>query len=213
MNKIYLSLLCALMLAVSSIAKAELTAPDVLIRDTVHDVMEIVNYDSSIVSNQKRLLGLVEAKILPHFDFERMTKLAVGRAWRTTTDEQKQALTIEFRTLLVRTYTKVFVTYPNPKVDVKPVKLDADTTETTVRNLIRITGGKVVTVDYEMEKTSAGWKAFDVTVEGVSLVTSYRGSFADQIQQSGIDGLIKALNDMNHDAASHSEAQKKAQPN
>ncbi|MDD5058561.1 MAG: ABC transporter substrate-binding protein [Sideroxydans sp.] len=212
MKKIYLSLLCMLMLSVSAVARAEIPPPDVLIRDTVHDVMELVNTDRGIVANQKRLLGLVEAKILPHFDFDRMTKLAVGRAWRDASDEQKKALTTEFRTMLVRTYTNVFVTYPDPKIEVKPVKLDDSMTEVTVRNLIRISNGQTVTVDYEMEKTPAGWKAFDVTVDGVSLVISYRGSFADQIKQAGVDGLIKTLSDKNL-AASRPAAQQKAQSN
>ena len=212
MKNKFLPFLCALLLGMSSPAKAEIPAPDVLIKNTVQEVMEIVKSDSAIVSNQKRLLELVDAKILPHFDFARMTQLAVGRGWRTTTAEQKQALVAEFRTMLVRTYTKVFSTYPDPKVEVKPVKLDDGATETTVRTVIRIRDGKSVTVDYEMQKTVTGWKAFDVTVEGVSLVTSYRGSFADQIQQTGIDGLIKALADKNL-AASHSATQKKAQSN
>ncbi len=199
-------------LAMPAVARAEIPPPDVLIRDTVHDVMELVNADRGIVANQKRLLGLVEAKILPHFDFDRMTKLAVGRAWRDASDEQKKALVTEFRTMLVRTYTNVFVTYPDPKIEVKPIKLDDSMTEITVRNLIRIGSGQTVTVDYEMEKTPSGWKAFDVTVDGVSLVISYRGSFADQIKQSGIDGLVKTLADKNL-AASRSAIQQKAQSN
>jgi phospholipid transport system substrate-binding protein len=212
MKKFYLSVVGALMLGMSALAVAEIPPPDELVRDTVHEVMLIVNYDKTLVSNQARLLRLVEAKILPHFDFERMTKLAVGRGWRTASVEQKQALILEFRTLLVRTYTKVFVTYPDPKIEIKPIKLDDAATEITVRSVIRISGGQVVIVDYEMEKTATGWKAFDVTVEGVSLVTSYRGSFADQIQQTGIDGLIKALADKNL-AASHAAVQQKAQSN
>ncbi len=180
-----------------SSAQAEVPPPDVLIQNTVQEVMQIVNTDKGITSNQKRLLELVDAKILPHFDFARMTQLAVGRGWRTASAEQKQALTAEFRTMLVRTYTKVFVTYPDPKVEVKPVKLRGDDTETTVRTLIHLKSGKTVTIDYEMGMSPTGWRAFDVTVEGVSLVTSYRGSFADQIQQTGIDGLIKALADKN----------------
>lgn len=212
MKKLFLSLFCVLVLGAPSAATAEIPPPDTLVRDTVRDVLEIVNYDSTIVSSQARLLRLVEAKILPHFDFERMTRLAVGRGWRTATDEQKQALTLEFRTLLVRTYTKVFVTYPDPKVEIKPIKLDDSTSEITVRSVIRISGGKVVIVDYEMEKTPTGWKAFDVTVEGVSLVTNYRGSFADQIQQSGIDGLIKTLADKNIEA-NRVGGQKRAQTN
>lgn len=201
-----------LALGASSAARADVPPPDVLIQNTVEEVMQIVNADKRIVSNQKRLHELVDAKILPHFDFGRMTQLAVGRSWRTATAEQKQALTAEFRTMLVRTYTKVFITYPDPKVEVKPVKLGGDETEATVRTLIHLKGGQTVTIDYEMLKAPTGWRAFDVTVEGVSLVTSYRGSFADQIQQSGIDGLIQMLADKNA-AASQVATQKKVQTN
>ncbi len=199
MKNKFLSFLCALLLGMSSPAKAEGPAPDVLIKNTVHEVMEIVNSDSGIVSNQKRLLELVDAKILPHFDFTRMTQLSVGRAWRTATAEQRQALTVEFQSMLVRTYAKVFSTYSDPKVEVKPVKLENGATEATVRTVIRIKDGTAAAVDYEMQNSPTGWKVFDVTVEGVSLVTSYRGSFADQIKQTGIDGLIKTLTDKNID--------------
>ncbi len=212
MKKIALLLFCAQLLAMPVSARSEVPPPDVLIKDTVHEVMEVVNNDRRIVSNQKRLLELVDAKILPHFDFQRMTQLAVGRGWRTTTEQQKQALVAEFRTMLVRTYTKVFSTYPDPKVEVKPVRMDAGAVETTVNTLIRISSGRTVVVDYEMKLTETGWKAFDVTVEGVSLVTSYRGSFADQIQQTGIDGLIKALAAKNL-SASNGAAHTKAQTN
>lgn len=201
-----------LVLGVSATARAEAPAPDVLIKDTVREVMQIVKSDSGIVGDQQRLVELVDAKILPHFDFTRMTQLAVGRGWRTTTTEQKQVLTAEFRTMLVRTYTKVFITYPDPRVEVKPTKLGSDEAEATVRTVIHLKGGQAVSIDYEMEKTPSGWKAFDVTVEGASLVTSYRGSFADQIQQTGIDGLIKALTDKNANA-NRVAMQKKAQPN
>lgn len=208
MKKLTFSLLWVLVSAMPSMAQAEVPSPDVLIDNTVREVMQIVNTDRGIVSNQKRLLELVDAKILPHFDFTRMTQLAVGRSWRTATTEQKQALTAEFRTMLVRTYTKVFITYPDPKVEVKPVKLGSDDAETTVRTVIHLKSGQAVTIDYEMQKSPTGWKAFDVTVEGVSLVTSYRGSFADQIQQVGIDGLVQALADKNLAAT-----QRKAQSN
>ncbi len=212
MKKIILSFLCLQMMVMPAWAQSEVPPPDVLIKTTVHEVLEIVNNDRRIISNQKRLLELVDAKILPHFDFQRMTQLAVGRGWRTATEPQKQALVTEFRTMLVRTYTKVFSTYPDPKVEVKPVKMDAGAVETTVHTLIRISSGKTVVVDYEMKLTETGWKAFDVTVEGVSLVTSYRGSFADQIQQTGIDGLIKALAEKNL-SASNGATNKKAQAN
>lgn len=212
MKKILVSGFLAMAIGLPLTTRANEATPDGLIQDTVNDVLTIVNNDKAIVSNQKRLLELVDAKILPHFDFMRMTQLAVGKTWRTTTDDQKKELTAEFRTLLVRTYTRVFKTYPDPVIEVKPVKPGTDADEATVRTVIHIKDGKSATVDYEMKKSKDGWKVFDVTVEGVSLVTSYRGSFADQIQQSGVEGLIKALVEKNQ-SAGKTDTQKKVQAN
>ncbi|GAB5605451.1 MlaC/ttg2D family ABC transporter substrate-binding protein [Sideroxyarcus sp. TK5] len=178
--------------------------PDGLIIATVREVLTIVKQDKTIVSDQPRLLALVDAKILPHFDFKRMTQLAVGRPWRAATPEQKEALVREFRTMLVRTYTKVFSTYPDPEVEVKSARMLAED-ESTVRSVIRVPDGRVVTVDYEMKRSDGHWKAFDVTVEGISLVTSYRGSFADEIKLVGIDGLIRTLSEKNRNAAAESK--------
>lgn len=186
----------------------EAPPPDVLIEQTMRELLDIIKKDSELLSNEARLLELVDAKILPHFDFSRMTRLAVGKGWRTATLEQKQALTAEFRTMLVRTYTKVFTTYRNPKVETKPVQVAAGVEEIPVKTVINFGDGRTAKVEYEMEKTPTGWKAFDVTLEGVSLVTSYRGSFADQIQQTGVDGLIKKLAETNRAATASSNAKR-----
>ncbi|OHC90597.1 MAG: hypothetical protein A3J99_02045 [Sideroxydans sp. RIFOXYD2_FULL_59_7] len=197
MKKLLMMLLTAT-ISLSAFAQDKAT-PDGLIIATVREVLEIVKRDKAIVSDQARLLELVDEKILPHFDFNRMTQLAVGRPWRTATPEQKEALVKEFRTMLVRTYTKVFSTYAEPEVEVKSARMLGED-ESTVRSVIRVPDGRVVTVDYEMRKTDGQWKAFDVTVEGISLVTSYRGSFADEIKLVGIDGLLKKLAEKNRDA-------------
>jgi phospholipid transport system substrate-binding protein len=197
------ALLAVSLLPASAMAE-EVSPPDVLIEQTMHEVLEIIKKDSALLSDEKRLLELVDAKILPHFDFGRMTKLAVGKAWRTATSEQKQLLTNEFRTMLVRTYTKVFTTYKNPKVETKRVQVAAGVEEIPVKTIISFSDGRSAKVEYEMEKTPTGWKAFDVTLEGVSLVTSYRGSFGDQIQQTGIDGLIQKLAETNRNATTAS---------
>lgn len=193
-----------------SAARADVPEPDVLIKDTVREVLDIVRADKELRSgNQKKLLELVDAKVLPHFNFERMTRLAVGKSWRTATPEQKQALVTEFRTLLVRTYTKAFTSYRDQTVEVKPIKLAADATEVTIKTAIIKPGAQQpILVDYDMEKKPDGWKVYDLTVEGVSLVTSYRGTFADQVQQSGIDGLIKTLVEKNQAAANAAATQK-----
>ncbi len=198
-----IALLAVSVLPASALAE-DVPPPDVLIEQTMHEVLEILKKDGSLLSDEARLLELVDAKILPHFDFGRMTRLAVGKAWRTATSEQKQSLTNEFRTMLVRTYTKVFTTYKNPKVETKHVQLEAGMEEITVKTIISFSDGRSAKVEYEMEKTPTGWKAFDVTLEGVSLVTSYRGSFGDQIQQTGMDGLIQKLAETNRGATAAS---------
>jgi phospholipid transport system substrate-binding protein len=195
--KIVVGLLCAM-----GAAQAEMVAPDALIQATVQEVLAVVKQDKDIqAGNQKKILELVDAKVLPHFDFTRMTQLAVGKSWRQATPEQRQALVTEFRNMLVRTYTKAFTVYRDQTVEVKPFKMAADATDVTVKTSINKAGAQPVLVNYEMEKTSNGWKAYDVSIEGVSMVSSYRGTFTSEIQEKGIDGLIKTLSDRNASAA------------
>lgn len=195
--KFFTGLLC-----IVAVAQAEIVAPDALISTTVQEVLTIVKQDKDIqAGNQKKILDLVDAKVLPHFDFTRMTQLAAGKHWRTATPEQKQALTTEFRNMLVRTYTKAFTVYRDQTVDIKPFKMAADATEVTVKTTINKPGSPPIPVDYEMIKKADGWKAFDVSIEGVSMVTSYRGTFTSEIQEKGIDGLIKTLADRNASAS------------
>jgi phospholipid transport system substrate-binding protein len=207
------ALVCGVLLCAASGARADVPEPDVLIKDTVREVLDIVRADKELrAGNQKKLLELVDAKVLPHFNFERMTRLAVGKAWRSATPEQKQALVTEFRTLLVRTYTKAFTSYRDQTVEVKPIKLAADATEATIKTaIVKPSAQQPILVDYDMEKKPDGWKVYDVTVEGVSLVTSYRGTFADQVQQIGIDGLIKTLVEKNQTAAAKAAVARKAE--
>ncbi|MBI5007491.1 MAG: ABC transporter substrate-binding protein [Nitrosomonadales bacterium] len=208
------ALLCGVWLSCAvSVARADIPDPDVLIKSTVREVLDIVRADKELrAGNQKKMLELVDAKVLPHFNFERMTKLAVGKAWRSATPEQKKALQSEFRILLVRTYTKAFTSYRDQIIEVKPLKLDAAMDEVTVKTeIIKPGAQQPILVDYDLEKTPDGWKVFDLTVEGVSLVTSYRGTFADQVQQIGIDGLIKTLVDKNRTAATNAASAEKAE--
>ncbi len=185
------------------VAQADIVAPDVLIRTTAQEVISIVKQDAgSKADNQKKILAMVDAKVLPNFDFNRMTQLAAGKYWRQATPEQRQALVAEFRNMLVRTYTKAFTMYRDQAIEVKPLKMAAGDMETTVRTQIVKVGGQPTSVDYQMKKADDGWKVFDVVIEGVSMVTSYRSTFSSQIEQSGIDSLIKSLADMNATAAS-----------
>ncbi len=189
----------------AGLAQAEAVAPDALIRATVDDVVTIVKQDKDIqAGNQKKILALVDAKVLPHFDFTRMTQLAVGKHWRGASAEQKAALTTEFRNMLVRTYTKAFGEYKNQTVEVLPFKMPAEATEVTVKTTINKPGAQPIPVDYEMKKKADGWKAFDIVINGVSMVMSYRGTFDSEISQNGIDGLIKTLAEKNVNAANTS---------
>ncbi|MEQ1526823.1 MAG: ABC transporter substrate-binding protein [Gallionella sp.] len=187
-------LLAVTMFAVFGTARAVVVTPDALIKSTVQDVTTIIKHDQEIqAGNQKKIVALVDSKVLPNFDFTRMTQLAVGKYWRTATPEQKQLLTSEFRNMLVRTYTKVFTVYRDQAIEVKPLKMAADATEATVQTVISKPGTSAVSVNYEMKKSADGWKAFDIVIEGASMVMSYRGTFASEIQANGIDGLIKSL--------------------
>lgn len=210
MMKKIIALMMWLAAGLSAPALAEIADPDVLIKETVKEVLAVVHQDKDIrEGNQKKILALVDAKVLPHFDFTRMTRLAVGRAWRTATPEQQQVLVAEFRNLMVRTYTRAFTVYRDQNVEVKPFKLPSGATEVTVKTAITQPGAQPIPVDYDMAKTDTGWKVYDVTVEGVSFVGTHRGSFAERVQQSGIDGLIKALVEMNQAPVAPKKAEAK----
>jgi len=190
-------LLLALVLGLNApAALANDTPPDVLARTATQEVLLILKQDKELRNgNLAKVYQLVEAKILPNFDFNRMTQLALGKNWPRATAKQKQELVTEFRNLLVRTYSSSLTAFTNQTVEFKPLTMKPGDTEVTVRSEIRQPGGQPVPIDYAMYKTAFGWKVFDVSVDGVSLVTNYRASFANTIRQSGIDGLIKALAD------------------
>ena len=180
----------------TSLALAADTPPDVLARSTTQEVIAILKQDQEIKSgNMSKVYQLVEAKILPNFDFNRMTQLAVGKNWPRATAQQKQALVTQFRNLLVRTYSASLTAFTNQTVEFRPLTMKPDDTDVTVHSEIRQPGGQPIPIDYSMYKTSFGWKVYDVTIDGVSLVTNYRASFASTIRQKGIDGLIKTLTD------------------
>jgi phospholipid transport system substrate-binding protein len=163
--------------------------------------MAIIKADKDIQGgNQKKIYALVDAKVLPHFDFTRMTRLAVGRYWRDATPEQQQKLVKEFRDLLVRTYSISLSNYKNQTIDYKPLRMNPGDTDVTVKTTVLQPGGQPIPIDYQMIKTPNGWKVYDITVEGVSLVVNYRSSFAQEIQQGGMDKLIQTLADKNAQA-------------
>src|SRR5436190_9110360 len=194
----YRSIAVALATLVLSSAAFAQEAPDAMVRRTTDEVLAIIKADKDLQSgNTRKIVELAEQKVLPHFDFARMTRLAVGRSWAQASDAQKEALTKEFRTLLVRTYSTSLSQYRNQTIEVKPTKMAAGDKEVTVRTAVIQQGGPQIPIDYAMEKADSGWKVYDVVIDGASLVTTYRGSFNDQVQRGGIDGLVKTLVERN----------------
>lgn len=189
--------MAALLLA-PAFASAQET-PDVLVKNVTNEVLELIRNDKDIQSGDARKAGqLIESKILPHFDFNRMTALAVGRDWKGANAEQKTSLINEFRTLLIRTYANALTSYKNQSIEFKPYKGKAEETETIVRTEVKQPGAKSIPIDYSLRKDDAGaWKVFDVVVGGVSLVTNYRDQFRQQVATGGIEGLIKSLQEKN----------------
>jgi len=191
MRRLLILLGCLLMWG--SVAAQDLT-PDALVRNVSNEVLDIVRKDKDIqAGNTRKVVELAEAKVLPHFDFVRMTRLAVGKDWRQANATQQKALVEEFRTLLVRTYSKALTEYRNQTIDIKPLKMQQADTDVLVRSIVNQPGAKPVQIDYNLEKTEQGWKVYDISVAGVSLVTNYRGSFAQEVSAGGIEGLLATL--------------------
>ncbi len=175
-----------------------MVGPEALARSVTDEVLAVIRADKEIqAGNQKKAVDLVEAKILPHFNFVTMTQLAMGRNWRQANADQQKRLMSEFRTLLVRTYTLAFSQYRNQTVDYKPLRMAANDTDVVVQSLIKQSSGAPVAVDYHLEKTESGWKVYNIKIEGISLVENYRNTFNTEIQKNGVDGLIKSLTDKN----------------
>ena len=173
-------------------------APDALVKRVTDEVLAIIKADKDLqAGNSRKIAELAEVKVLPHFDFTRMTRLAVGRNWQQANDAQKEQLVKEFRTMLVRTYSTSLTAYRNQTIEVKPVKMAAADKEVTVRTAVLQQGGPSIPIDYAMEKADSGWKVYDVVIDGASLVTTYRSTFNEQVQKGGIDGLLKTLQDRN----------------
>ena len=181
-----------------SVAFAQEDPPDALIKKVTEDVLTIVRQDKDIQNgNSKKAIELVEAKVLPNFNFQRMTALAVGRDWNKATPEQKKRLSEEFKALLVRTYSNALTSYRNQTVVYKPSRMDGGDTSVVVKTEVVQSGSKPVNLDYTLEKQGDSWKVYDVIVGGVSLVTNYRDTFRQEVSNKGIDGLIAMLADRN----------------
>jgi phospholipid transport system substrate-binding protein len=177
------------------------TAPDALIKQVSTEVIDTVKSDKAIQAGDvSRIIALVDAKVMPHVNFQRMTAASVGRHWRTATPEQQAKLQTEFKTLLVRTYAGALTQVKDQTVGLKPLRAGADDTEVVVRTEIK-GKGEPIQLDYRLEKAPAGWKIYDVNVLGVWLVEQYKGQFAQDISASGLDGLIAKLAERNKSAA------------
>jgi phospholipid transport system substrate-binding protein len=187
--------LCFLFAVLPSLVQAQSMAPDVLVKAITDDVVATLKKDKDIqAGDAKKAADLIETKIVPHFDFTRMARIAMARNWRSATPEQQKELASEFKTLLVRTYSTALVNYREHQIDYKPLRAKPEDTEVTVKSDVKPSGStQPVTIDYELEKTDNGWKIYDVKVDGVSLVTTYRDTFATEVRERGIDGLIKSL--------------------
>lgn len=168
--------------------------PDALVKALTEDVLEVLRNDDKLRNGDvSRAVESIEKIVLPHFDLRRMTMLAVGRDWRNATEAQRERLVKGFYEMLVRTYSNALTEYRNQTVDFRPLRMNPEDRTVRVQTEVRQPGGQPVPVDYMMEKDGAQWKVFDVVVAGVSLVTNYRGTFAQEIRSNGIDGLIRAL--------------------
>lgn len=179
-------------------AQAATEAPDALIKRISSDVIDTAKNDKEIqAGDQKRVMDLVESKILPHVDFQRMTALAAGRFWRQATPQQQQQLANEFKTLLIFTYAGALSQIKNETVEFKPLRADPADQQVEVRTQVNVTRGEPIQLNYRLAKSGTGWKIFDINVLGAWLVETYKGTFAAEINKSGIDGLIKTLAERN----------------
>ncbi len=198
MRNLALAFSLAAVLAAPLPAAAQPAGPDELVRRITTEVLEAVKTDPQLAAgDRKKALALAEQKILPHVDFREATQLAVGKAWTGATPEQQAQLVNEFRAMLVRIYSNAVDVYRGQTMRTLPVRMPANATEVTVRNQYLSEGRPPVAVEYAMRKTPEGWKIYDITVEGVSLVLTYRGEFENVTRASGVEGLIKRLQQKN----------------
>jgi phospholipid transport system substrate-binding protein len=185
------------LLAMSAAAAAG-QAPDQLIKATCEEVLSIVRADADIATgNTSKVIDVVEAKILPHFDFARMTRLALGKNWRNADAAQREALITAFRTLLVRTYAVALAQFRDRSVEYQPLDQAPSGPDVMVHTTVATPQGKPINMDYRMAAVGEEWKVYDVLVDGVSLVINYRSMFDTTIEQKGMDGLVTLLADKN----------------
>jgi phospholipid transport system substrate-binding protein len=190
------TLLFAVLLAVPAFAQE--LGPEELVKKVTADVLEAVKSDPKLqAGDRKKTLALAEQKVLPHVDFQEAARLAAGKSWQSATPEQQQRITSEFRSMLIRIYSNAIDVYRGQTMKVLPLRMAPNATEVTVRNQYLREGRPPVPVEYAMKKTPEGWKIYDIVIEGVSLVLTYRAEFEQISRTSGIDGLIRRLQEKN----------------
>lgn len=204
-------LLLVLSMLCFSLTSFAIESPDELVKRTAEDVLATVKSDADIqAGDQAKIFALAEEKIVPNFNFDKVSRLVLGKNWTKATAEQKTAFQTEFRTLLIRTYATALSKYKNQTIEYKPLRMAEGANTVSVKTAIVQPGGQPIAVDYSLEKKADAWKVYDIVIEGVSLVTNYRGQFAQEIRQNGIDSLIKKLGDKNKAAAAKNAASQNA---
>ncbi|MGB2833618.1 MAG: ABC transporter substrate-binding protein [Methylotenera sp.] len=182
------------------VANAEV-APDELVKQTADDVLTIIKNDKEIqAGNKQKIYALAEEKILPNFDFDRVSRMVLGKSWKAATPDQQASFQKEFRSLLLRTYSIALGKYKDQVIEFKPMRAEPDAKNVTVKTQILQSGGQPIPVDYSLVKGANGWKVYDIVIESVSLVTNYRSQFSQEIRQNGIDSLNKKLAEKNRSA-------------
>lgn len=182
------------------------TAPDAIVRKTTDDIIALLKKNKAVYAKDtSKLYAMVDERVLPIFDFERMSQWVLGRSWRQATEEQRSRFTQEFRTLLVRTYATALLNYTDQKVTIQPAQKKSEREALVKTEVQQGSGAPAVPIHYSFYRGERDWKVFDVTIDGVSLVSNYRGTYASKIKQQGIDGLIASI------AASNARPAKGAQ--
>ena len=202
LKTLMLTFAASTLLMAAAYAQAPAVAPDAMVRDLSNEVLNAIKADKALKSGDTgRVQQLVDEKVLPYTDFQKMTQLSVGPGWRNATPEQRAALTREFRTLLVRTYSGALSQVSDHKVELRPFRAQPTDTDGIVRTQVVASRGDPIQLDYRLEKTDGGWKIYDINILGVWLVENYKSQFSSQVNSSGIDGLIKTLTERNSQLA------------
>ena len=203
--------LMALSFLCFSVTVFAIESPDELVKRTAEDVLAAVKSDKDIqAGDQGKIFALAEEKIVPNFNFDKVSRMVLGKNWTKATPEQKTAFQAEFRSLLIRTYATALSKYRNQVIEYKPFRKASESNVASVKTLIVQPGGQPIAVDYTLEKQADAWKVYDIVIEGVSLVTNYRSQFAQEIRTNGLDSLIKKLGDKNRAAEAKASTSKAA---